>query len=111
MAAEGTLRRAFLKAAAGATMSRLASAAPAPPPNIVFIFADDLGYGDLGCYGSKIPTPNIDRMAKEGILFRQFYSASPVCSPARAALLTGRYPTRMGMQRVLYPTDTIGLPD
>ena len=106
-----TTRRGFLKTAVGAAFSRVVSAASSAPPNIVFIFADDLGYGDLGCYGSKIPTPNIDRMAKEGMLFRQFYSANPVCSPARAALLTGRYPTRVGVHRVLFPNDTNGLPD
>src|SRR5262245_52222787 len=107
---DGT-RRHFLRAAVGAAFSRVATPASAPGPNIIFILADDLGYGDLGCYGSKIPTPNLDRMAKEGILFRHFYSANPVCSPARAALLTGRYPTRVGVHRVLFPTDTIGLPD
>ncbi len=79
------------------------------PPNIVFILADDLGYGDVGCYGSSIPTPNLDRLASEGVRLTQFYSASPVCSPSRAALLTGRYPTRVGIQRVLFPSDTIGI--
>ncbi len=78
-------------------------------PNIVLIYADDLGYGDLGCYGSDIPTPNVDGMASDGALFRQFYSASPVCSPSRAALLTGRYPTRVGVPRVLLPSDSTGL--
>jgi arylsulfatase A len=80
-------------------------------PNVVFIYADDLGYGDLGCYGSGIATPNLDRMAREGMRFTQFYSANPVCSPSRAALLTGRYPTRVGVPRVLFPQDTTGLPD
>ncbi len=80
-------------------------------PNVVFIYADDLGYGDIGCYGSKIRTPNIDRMALEGVRFEQFYSASPVCSPSRAALLTGRYPTRVGVPRVLLPSDKGGIPD
>jgi len=79
------------------------------PPNIVFIYCDDLGYGDLGVYGSGIRTPNLDRMAAEGARFTQFYSANPVCSPSRAALLTGRYPTRTGVPRVLFPTDTTGL--
>lgn len=78
-------------------------------PNLIVILADDLGYGDLGCYGSQIPTPNLDRMAKEGARLTQFYSASPVCSPSRAALLTGRYPVRTGVTRVLLPTDSIGL--
>lgn len=85
------------------------TAPAAPPPNIVLIYADDLGYGDLGCYGSKIRTPNIDKLAKEGVLLRQFCSASPVCSPSRASLLTGRYGVRAGVQTVLHPTDTSGL--
>ena len=89
----------------------LAVAAPQRPPNIVMIYADDLGYGDLGCYGSKIRTPHLDRMAAEGIRFTQFYSANPVCSPSRAALLTGRYPTRTGVPNVIMPPDTTGLAD
>ena len=75
------------------------------------IYADDLGYGDLGCYGSKIRTPNLDRMAAEGIRFTQFYSANPVCSPSRAALLTGRYPTRTGVPNVIMAPDKTGLAD
>lgn len=64
-------------------------------PNIVFILTDDMGYGDLGCYGGKlVPTPNIDKMAEEGTRFTQYYSASPVCSPSRTGLLTGMYPAR-----------------
>lgn len=71
----------------------LATAAPAPAPvNIVCILADDLGYGELGCYGQeKIPTPNIDRLAREGVRFTRFYAASPVCAPTRCSLLTGRH--------------------
>jgi arylsulfatase A len=66
-------------------------------PNIVLIYVDDLGYGDLGCYGSeKNETPHIDRMAKQGMRFTDYYSASPVCTPSRAALLTGCYPGRVG---------------
>nr|WP_299342853.1 sulfatase [Allomuricauda sp.] len=80
-------------------------------PNIVFIFADDLGYGDLGCFGATdIKTPNIDRLAKEGIKFTDFYSASSVCSPSRAALLTGRYPQRMGINNVFFPESFTGMP-
>ena len=61
-----------------------------PPPNIILIVADDLGYGELGSYGQElIRTPNLDRLAQEGIRFTQFYSGSPVCAPARATLLTG----------------------
>ena len=84
-------------------------------PNIVIVFADDLGYGDLGCYGHPtIRTPRLDRMAAEGLLFTSFYSAAPVCTPSRAALLTGRYPIRSGMagneRRVLFPDSTTGIP-
>ena len=91
-------------------------AAPAAAaPNVVIIFADDLGYGDLGCYGHPtIKTPNLDRMAREGARLTQFYSASPVCTPSRAALLTGRLPQRSGMcsdrRRVLFPNSKRGLP-
>ena len=81
-------------------------------PNIVYIFADDLGYGDLSCYGAKdINTPNIDQIAKQGIKFTEFYSASSVCSPSRAALLTGRYPQRMGINTVFFSESFTGIPD
>jgi arylsulfatase A len=84
------------------------------PPNLIIIFTDDLGYGDLGCYGSPIiRTPHLDRMAAEGLRFTDFYSAAEVCTPSRAALLTGRYPIRSGMagdRRVLFPNSTGGLP-
>ncbi len=83
---------------------------PGAKPNIVFIFADDLGYGDLGCYGNKmIKTPNLDRMAAQGMKFTDFYSASPVCSPSRAALMTGRYPIRMGINTVFFPESHTGI--
>ncbi len=104
-------RRQFLKTAGLAACSPFCAAMPPRPPNIVFIYADDLGYGDLGVYGSHIRTPNLDQMAAEGARFTQFYSANPVCSPSRAALLTGRYPTRTGVPMVLFPTDTTGLAD
>ncbi len=68
----------------------------ATAPNIVFILADDLGYGDLGCYGCEdIRTPNLDRLAKEGIRFTDFYANGAVCSPTRAALFTGKVPARL----------------
>lgn len=80
-------------------------------PNVVLIFADDLGYGDLGCFGSEtIRTPHLDQLAKQGRRFTSFMVASPVCTPSRAALLTGCYPKRIGMhQHVLFPNSTKGL--
>ena len=85
--------------------------AQASDPNFVIIFADDQGYGDLSCFGSEtIQTPNVDRLAEEGRKFTSFMVASPVCTPSRAALLTGCYPKRVGMhQHVLFPTSTKGL--
>lgn len=68
-------------------------------PNIVFIFVDDQGYYDLGCYGAtEVKTPRIDALAKEGIRFNDYYAAAPICSPSRAGLLTGCYPRRVGME-------------
>lgn len=78
-------------------------------PNIVFIYADDLGYGDLGCYGAPVATPHLDALAKNGVRFTDFYSASPVCSPSRAALLTGRYPIRQGINGVFFPESYTGI--
>ncbi len=80
-------------------------------PNIVLILAEDLGYGDLGCYGgAKILTPNIDRLARDGIRFTDFHSASGVSSPTRAAILTGRYPARFGLTRAFLETKEDFLP-
>ena len=85
-------------------------------PNFILIFLDDLGYGDLGSYGHPtIKTPNLDKLAYEGQKWTQFYSASSVCSPSRAALLTGRLPIRIGMigykTRVFFPDSQYGIPD
>lgn len=80
-------------------------------PNVVIIYADDLGYGDLGCFGADdIATPHIDRIAREGVKFTDFYSASPICTPSRAALLTGRIPQRMGIVGVYFPESFTGMP-
>ncbi|SVE47448.1 uncharacterized protein METZ01_LOCUS500302, partial [marine metagenome] len=86
------------------------------PPNFVVIFCDDLGYADLGCFGAKqIKTPNIDRMAAEGMRLTSFYSTCSVCSPSRSSLLTGCYPRRVNMHVndrnlcVLFPADKKGL--
>uniref|UniRef100_H2ZXY9 Sulfatase N-terminal domain-containing protein n=1 Tax=Latimeria chalumnae TaxID=7897 RepID=H2ZXY9_LATCH len=84
----------------------------APQPNIVIIFADDLGFGDLGCYGHPTSaTPNLDKLATKGLRFTDFYAASPLCSPSRAGLLTGRHGVRSGIYPgVLYPGSKGGLP-
>ncbi len=102
-------RRGFISSTVTAAFTNAAISATRRKPNVVLIFCDDLGYGDLGCYGSQIPTPNLDRLASEGSRFTQFYSANPVCSPSRASLLTGRYPTRVGVPHVLFPYSTTGL--
>lgn len=82
------------------------------PPNIVIIFTDDQGYGDLSCYGARgFSTPNIDRMAREGIRFTDFYVAQAVCSASRAALLTGCYPNRIGILSALNPQSKNGISD
>ena len=84
-------------------------------PNIILINCDDLGYGDLGCYGSRVnDTPTLDRLAREGLRFTDFYMASPVCSPSRGAMLTGCYPPRIGFgsfdgRLVLFPGQAVGL--
>ena len=111
-------RRSFLKSlAAGAAAIMFArpqwarAADEKAKPNFVFILADDQGYGDLGCYGAaKIKTPNIDRMAAEGMKFTDFYASTPVCTPTRSSLMTGCYPRRIGLEKhVLFPNSVIGL--
>ena len=80
-----------------------------PKPNIVFIMADDLGNADLGYRGGEMKTPNIDKLATEGVRLESFYG-EPVCTPSRAALMTGRYPMRYGLQTlVIFPSHTFGL--
>jgi arylsulfatase len=75
-------------------------AARGPQPNIILIMADDMGFSDLGCYGSEILTPNLDRLAKDGLRFTQFYNTARCC-PTRAALLTGLYPHQAGVGHMM----------
>ena len=85
-------------------------AKPAPRPNIVIIFTDDQGYADVGVFGAKgFQTPNLDRLASQGCIFRNFHVAQPICSASRAALLTGCYPNRIGINGALGPGSKVGL--
>ncbi len=78
----------------------------APKPNVIIIYCDDLGYGDLGCYGNRvIRTPNIDGLARDGMRFTDYYSCNAVCAPSRVGLLTGRYPFRTGIIGNPYPAE------
>jgi len=109
-------RRAFLQASLAGSVAALGMPILARgknrPPNFVIIYADDLGYNDLSCYGSKlINTPRLDRMAAEGVRLTDFYSAAAVCTPSRAALLTGCYPPRVSLPAVLNPSSNIGISD
>jgi len=105
-------RRRFLKTlglaavAAGTGGGAFGADAPAAVrgPNVILILADDLGYGDLGCYGSKlIRTPRLDAMARQGMRFTRFYAMASICTPSRAALLTGSYPQRCGLYMGISP--------
>src|ERR1700733_11464903 len=88
-------RRQFINLAAG---SAVAAAQGPKPLNFVFILIDDMGWTDLGCYGSKsYDTPNIDRLSSQGMRFTNAYAACPVCSPTRASILTGKYPQRFAL--------------
>jgi len=81
-----------------------AAAGAGRPPNVVFVLFDDLGYGDVGAYGSEaVATPNLDRMAAEGVRFTDFYAPAPLCTPSRAGFLTGRYAVRTGLTQVVFP--------
>ena len=103
-------RRNFLKAVCGSAASAAFAQPPRRLPNFVILFADDMGYSDLACYGHPtIKTPNLDRMAEEGMRFTSFYAAAPVCTPSRVGLLTGRYPVRAGQPNNLGPDSTGGL--
>jgi len=103
-----TNRRQLLKLLAGggaalccSGLSRLTAQGRAGKPNIILIMADDLGYGDISCYGGPISTPNIDALAAGGMRFTDYHSNGAVCSPTRAALLTGRYQQRCGIDAVV----------
>ena len=105
-------RRDFLKAAglalAGPALGRCltASTVSGRLPNVIYILADDLGWAELGCYGNKFnETPNLDKLAAQGMKFTDAYAAAPVCSPYRAALMTGQYPPRTGITDYLRPAD------
>src|SRR3954470_23209632 len=94
-----------------AVYAEVFAAASSPRPNIVIILADDLGYGDLACYGHpKIKTPNLDRLAGQGVRFTPCYAASSVCSPSRAGLRTGRIPSRTGVYTWIDPANPMHLP-
>jgi arylsulfatase A-like enzyme len=99
----------------GCNTSKLQTATTKKQPNFIVIFTDDLGYGDLSCFGNPtIKTPHLDKMAQEGQKWTQFYVAAPICTASRAGLLTGRYPIRNGMtsakRAVLFPNSPGGLP-
>jgi arylsulfatase A len=106
-----TIRLCVALAAIGAAfVARSAENSASRPPNFVLIFCDDLGYADVGCFGARnIRTPNIDRLARQGIRFTDFYVAQPVCSASRAGLLTGCYPNRVGISGALDHRSRIGL--
>jgi hypothetical protein len=109
-------RREFIGTAVATTaaLSTTALAAPRPRPNVLFILADDLGYGDLSCYGRPdYQTPVLDGLARQGLQFMSAYAAAPVCTPTRCAFHTGRYPQRLpvGLEEPLTPrTPDLGLP-
>jgi arylsulfatase A len=104
------LRHSFVLLLVGATFSFPGVARAQEKPNVIFIFADDLGYADVGCFGAKgFATPNLDRMAKEGLRLTSFYTGCSVCSGSRAALLTGRHYQRVGVPAVMFPNHKTGL--
>jgi len=97
-------------APAGSSAQVPATPRPSRPPNVIVVFADDLGYGDLGVYGHPtIKTPRLDRLAAEGLKLTSFYAAEPVCSASRFSLLTGRYSVRGGITGALMPDSKTGI--
>jgi len=116
-------RRDFLKTAGlaaaalavpgcGSAFQQTSSQASLDKPNVVIVFCDDVGYADVGVFGAKgYKTPNLDRMAAEGVKFTDFYAAAPSCTPSRAALMTGCYPQRVSLPNVIGPSAKIGISD
>jgi len=109
-------RRDFLKvvgaSSVAAVVGSLSAETANPRPNIIYILADDLGWAELGCYGNTFnETPNLDRLARQGMRFTDAYAAAPVCSPYRAALMSGQYPARIGVTDYLLPRTNCHLPD
>lgn len=96
-------------AATGCRSPRSGETSAPRPPNVVIIFCDDLGYADIAPFGGTTPTPNLSRFAREGMRFTDFYAAQAVCSASRAALLTGCYPNRIGIQGALSPRAKVGI--
>ncbi len=110
MANQSLDRRQFLYSAAGTLSANAAvEAASNRPPNVILIVCDDLGYGDTAPYGGPVPTPNLARMAQEGVRCTNYVTAGPVCSASRAGYMTGRYGQRMGVLDVFFPHATSGM--
>src|SRR5450759_4245638 len=104
-AAVESMKRLLALVLSAVFFARLSLASAATPlPNIVIVFTDDQGYADVGVFGARgFKTPNLDRLATEGRIFRNFHAAQPVCSASRAGLLTGCYPNRIGIHGALGP--------
>jgi arylsulfatase A-like enzyme len=110
LSGSSALAAASLAPVALASKTSALAQSASPRPHIVYIVADDLGWKDVGYHGSDIKTPNIDQLAQDGARLEQFY-VQPMCTPTRAALMTGRYPCRYGLQTLVIPTPSkYGLP-
>lgn len=104
------MHRTFITACLFALLLTSTASAQDRKPNVILIYADDLGYADVGCFGAKgFKTPNLDRMAKEGVKFSSFYTGCSVCSGSRAALMTGRHYRRVGVVPVMFPGTKVGM--
>src|ERR1043165_9758278 len=104
------MRRIYLTTVFLVALAALTAHTESRPPNVIIVFTDDQGYGDVGVFGAQgYETPNLDRLAKEGTRFTNFHVAQPICSASRAALLTGCYPNRIGIHGALGPGSRVGL--